>query len=193
MFCKDVRPTQQSGHLRRHGVLHGREVAYNTIENSTKALVCLISVIEWAKPRADQLAVERKAEYNAKWSGSGEADELGRQRDNRGFPEAKAALLKLHSFQFGYFKRNGHYCDTAYELDAISSTNRWDDLEVRVSDDGKTYFAWLETPSGWAFGVGGADGEFPHFEYDGPQAPDQALGGELDWRHSGSDMSPPNW
>lgn len=193
MFCKDVRPTQQTGELRRHGVLHGREVDYNTLENSTKAFVCLISVIEWAKPRADQIADERRAEYETAWKDSDEIDEFGRRKDNRGFVEAKTALQKLHSYQFGYFKRNGRYCATAQELDADSHTDRWEELEIRVSDDGKTYFAWLKTASCWTFGIAGADGEYPHFEFDGAQAPTGDPTANNDWRHSGSEMSPPNW
>lgn len=193
MFCKDVRPTQQTGLLRRHGVLHGREVAYNTIENSTKAFVCLISVIEWAKPRADELAQQRRRDYVDEWAGSDATDEYGRRRDDRGFAEAKAALHRLHSYQFGYFKRNQRYCATSAELDEESTMKRWSDLRVSVADDGQGYFAWLETPSGWVFGIGGAEGDCPHFEYDDSEVPIGGPGTDTDWRHAGSELSPPNW
>jgi hypothetical protein len=41
-----------SGVLSRHAILHGREVAYATKANSTKAFALLRSIIEWLQPQA---------------------------------------------------------------------------------------------------------------------------------------------
>jgi hypothetical protein len=40
--------TASTGQLTRHGILHGRELGYDTKINSTKVFVLLLAVIEWA-------------------------------------------------------------------------------------------------------------------------------------------------
>jgi hypothetical protein len=52
--------TSSTGGASRHGILHGRELGYDTQMNSTKVLVLLLAVIEWAAPRAKGIAERRK-------------------------------------------------------------------------------------------------------------------------------------
>lgn len=47
-FEQDVPETVVSGSVSRHGVMHGRELGYGTKLNSTKALVLMLAVAEWA-------------------------------------------------------------------------------------------------------------------------------------------------
>lgn len=54
--------TSSTGGASRHGILHGRELGYDTKTNSTKALVLLLAVIEWAAPRAKEIAERRREE-----------------------------------------------------------------------------------------------------------------------------------
>jgi hypothetical protein len=44
--------TEVSGRLLRHGIVHGRELAYGTRANSTKAFAALLALIVWAQPIA---------------------------------------------------------------------------------------------------------------------------------------------
>ncbi|ALE04631.1 hypothetical protein AL755_03120 (plasmid) [Arthrobacter sp. ERGS1:01] len=46
LFSDDVSETQDKGSLSRHGILHGRELAYDTEVVSTKALVLVLSLAE---------------------------------------------------------------------------------------------------------------------------------------------------
>ncbi len=52
LFSKDRRSTSVDGELRRHGIIHGRELEYGTKRNATKTFVALFSLIEWARPIA---------------------------------------------------------------------------------------------------------------------------------------------
>ncbi len=45
LFAEDVRDSGANGKLSRHGVLHGRELGYDTLINSTKAFVLLNAVV----------------------------------------------------------------------------------------------------------------------------------------------------
>lgn len=47
--------TKSTGKLLRHGIMHGRELGYDTKLNSTKVLVALLAVIEFSHPLAAAL------------------------------------------------------------------------------------------------------------------------------------------
>lgn len=50
-FMTEIRGTGVRGSLSRHGVMHGRELGYDTKAKSTKTFVLLAAVVEWAQPR----------------------------------------------------------------------------------------------------------------------------------------------
>jgi hypothetical protein len=52
LFSEVMRKSGVTGKLSRHGILHGRELRYDTEMNSTKVLVLLAAVIEWAQAEA---------------------------------------------------------------------------------------------------------------------------------------------
>lgn len=52
VFGAPANTTTISGAISRHGILHGRELGYDTIRNSTKCFVLLLAIVEWAQPRA---------------------------------------------------------------------------------------------------------------------------------------------
>ena len=97
--------TSSTGAASRHGILHGRELGYDTKTNSTKALVLLLAVIEWAVPRAREIAERRKTEREARWAGSNELDERGARLDRRGFSEMRAELRTVHIRQIAEYRR----------------------------------------------------------------------------------------
>jgi hypothetical protein len=82
-----------TGKLSRHGILHGRELRYDTQMNSTKALVLLAAVIEWAQADAREKVERLRREREARHAGSDATDQEGRRLDRRGFNEVKAALF----------------------------------------------------------------------------------------------------
>jgi hypothetical protein len=50
VYTTGVRETGTTGVLSRHGILHGRELAYDTIVTSAKCWSLLDAVVEWALP-----------------------------------------------------------------------------------------------------------------------------------------------
>lgn len=52
LTIRDVRWSTADCTLSRHAVMHGRSVAYDTLENSTKAFVVLLGLLEWATAHA---------------------------------------------------------------------------------------------------------------------------------------------
>lgn len=88
LFRRDVKSTGRHGHLRRHGIMHGRELGYDTVDNSTKSFVALFALIEWALPRMRRRIEDEQAERESLYVGSAQTDEDGRRLDRRGFDEA---------------------------------------------------------------------------------------------------------
>jgi hypothetical protein len=56
----DTRETSLSGAFQRSPIMHGRDLAYGTEVNSTKAFALLSGVIDWLKPRAATLTQKRQ-------------------------------------------------------------------------------------------------------------------------------------
>jgi len=53
-FGRPQATSGSTGGISRHGVVHGRELGYDTLINSTKCFVLLLAVIEWAGSRIEQ-------------------------------------------------------------------------------------------------------------------------------------------
>ena len=95
------------GTLNRNAVLHGRELAYDTRLNSTKAFVLLAAVWEWASDKLAQEANRRKeARYEAH-AGSEEVDENGWRLDRRGFIDARGSLRELAIAHRSFMRTEG--------------------------------------------------------------------------------------
>lgn len=89
---QSVRETGTTGQLTRHGIMHGRELGYDTRINSTKAFVLLLAVVDWAQPRAHELADRLHGEHEVRYAGSDAIDERGRRLDRRNFDRAQESL-----------------------------------------------------------------------------------------------------
>ncbi len=108
-LSKVVTKTQATGELTRHGIFHGRELAYDTRRNSTKALVSCLAVIEKVRPAAKRLSEEAAAKRERRYAGSKDIDADGRRLDRRGFTEAKELLREIAAYEYGHYKREGRY------------------------------------------------------------------------------------
>jgi hypothetical protein len=113
---ENVRVTQATGDRLRHGILHGRELAYGTLRNSTWALATLLAVIEWAQPRARARLDAAEAERSARYVGTKEVDERGRRHDRAGFAAAKQALLNVPVWQRKRHEELGRFVDSLTKL-----------------------------------------------------------------------------
>jgi hypothetical protein len=193
LFNKDRRSTTVDGELRRHGILHGRELGYDTLRNSTKVFVALLSVIEWAQPlgrvKAEQLAREEEERY----AGSQERDEFGRRLDRRGFEDAQSALTKLAQYQYGHFKHQGMYETCLEDLDKPDGLPAISGLELETAADRQSYRAWMPTKTDVVFGVAGAGGKFEGWKYVGEGPPPLGVPDSDVWRHDIEDLPHDDW
>jgi hypothetical protein len=194
LFSEDMKETGATGMLSRHGILHGRELGYDTKINSTKAFVLLLAIIEWAQPRARARVEYLEREREERYAGSEETDEEGRRLDRRGFQEARESLRWLATVQSVWFQREGVY---SADLDELQPGDLGDSalrgkasITLIRSADRREFWAWRKTIPAFYFGVAGRDGD--EWLYAGPNRPQGGLGSGLDWRPADGPW-PPDW
>jgi hypothetical protein len=196
LFSESMRKSGATGKLTRHGILHGRELGYDTRINSTKALVLLAAVVEWAQVKARALVEEQRRQRQARYAGSDETNEQGRRLDRRGFDRVKQALFALGSGETTLFRRYGGYtADLRGKLAAWLPVDlpEGSSLTVRTSEDQRQFWAWGLTPTGYCFGIAGRDGLDAKWLYTGPTPPEGGLASGADWRHATGDPAHPDW
>lgn len=159
-YGANVTATQIEGSLSRHGVAHGRELAYDTRVNSAKTWSVVDALVEWAMPRARALADERRAQRQATNAGSGSVDERGRRVDDREFSETREVLRLLGTSAMGWHRQQGCFRDDIVgrvyqEKDFSKKGLPGVDHGIRqqVSGDGQEVMYWRRTISGWVLGL----------------------------------------
>ncbi len=203
-FNKRARRTSWDGRGSRHAVVHGRELAYDTQENSTKALVLMLSVIEWAQPQAQALGEWFRAVDIERNAGSKRVDDTGRLVDDREFKETCGALRHLGTSQMGWYRnRRGRFRPDLLDILAPNLVSQHGlpvehGVHLRVAGDGQTWWAWRTTPSGLVFGLGGTappEGEWPpgEWQYEGWEPPSGPPGADPSWGERPFVSNPPNW
>lgn len=185
-FSASMDHTASEGSLRRHGILHGRELGYATRINSVKAFVLLQALVEWAQPRVRAEVERRQVVREARWADSDEVDEQGRRRDQREFIATRSALRFLHNCQMGSYRNFGRYRDdrlpvaeSHFVKDGLPAAHG---IEMHVRADGQAWWAWRRTVSGWYLGIGAVGPRPSQWFYDGADAPS-----------SGPDDDPEGW
>lgn len=178
-YGEDVSETQTEGSLSRHGVAHGRELAYDTRVNSAKTWSVLDALVEWARPRAKELVIARKAEKHAARVGSQEVSEAGRRIDDREFSETQDMLRLLATSAMGWHRKRkcfrtdlvgGIYKTTDFTKKGLPAEH---EVHEQVSEDGHQVMYWRRTISGWVLGVclTVQDGNFREHLFAGPTPP----------------------
>lgn len=182
-FMTDVNVTGARGAVSRHGVMHGRELGYDTRANSTKVFVLLAAVVEWAQPRIQAEIERRRTERDKCYAGSEETDPEGRRLDRRGFSQTREALRSLGFAQSAYWRNQGLF-GTLGKLrgDVAAGILLRDADGVTVVEAGaRNWWAWGRSESGWVFALGCAHAGDPldlRF-YDGPDVPVEGPGGAM--------------
>ncbi len=179
LYGQDVVRTQIEGNHSRHGVAHGRELAYDTRVNSAKVWSVTDAFVEWAMPKARDLVAARRAERQAENAGSEETDVRERRVDDREFAETRDMLRVLQTAAMGWHRQRGVFRD-----DLVDGVYRPDDftkrglpaehgMQSRVSPDGQEVMYWRATVSGWVLGLAvTAQGDaFGEYLYGGSQPP----------------------
>lgn len=197
LFNRDVKKSGLYQEARRHGIIHGRSLAFDTRENSTKVLVALISVIAWAAPIGRELAAEATAERQRRYAGSKDLDDDGRRLDRRGFTEGKALLLEIQLFQHGHFTRKGRYTNSIEAFPFAEDAKRafsYNGASVRVEASDDEFHAVYVTPTGFVFGVAGRGGEYNEsWRYAGDTQPAGGPDTDTGWRHTTRDDAHIEW
>lgn len=174
-----VNQTQSAGSLSRHGVAHGRELAYDTRVNSAKYWSVLDALVEWARPMAQQEARRLRRENEAEAAGSQGVDSNGRRLDNREFRETKDFLRKLLTSSMGWLKSTGEFrpdlVGTVYRTKDFIRAGLPADPKIHtgLGQDGNIIWFWRTTVSAWVLGAAVSvhgDG-FHEWLYSGPRPP----------------------
>jgi hypothetical protein len=175
----------------RHGVMHGRELRYDTKANSTKAFVLLAAVVEWAQPRIRAEIDRRVAERDQRYANSDEIDAEGRRLDRRGFVPTRTVLRSLGLAQAGYRRVHDRFGSMeALLVDArarylVEEPETMTVARVTAND----WWAWRRSESGWVFAIGCAGDDPLDLRYfDGRQVPEH---GPLEGGWTNSDTG--NW
>ncbi len=194
LLAESQRDTMTSGALRRHGILHGRELGYGTLINSTKCFVLLLAVMDWAEAPVQRLVEKRRTERETKYSGSTERDDQGCWLDRRGFGRAKKALEWVSLVQGGRLQHHGR-CET--DLAALPPEyGDWSRVEqakltMRASGDGQSYAAVRKVDGqNYWFGLGEKPG-LGRWLFAGDFEPPADIA-EVVWAGPMDDL-PPDW
>jgi len=110
-YGEDVPITRAQGSLSRHGILHGRELAYDTRVNSAKTWSVMDAVVHWALPHSRALADARRAARQTANVGSQDADKRGRRVDDREIAETRDVLRLLGTSAMGWHRQRGQFRD----------------------------------------------------------------------------------
>jgi hypothetical protein len=179
--------------FRRSPIMHGRYLAYGTETNSTKAFALMSGVLEWLKPRAEEVTARWQGEHEAKYAGSLERDADGKRLDRRGFSETRESLKWLAIRETNEHRNHGRYradLDGMFPREGIGRMQRRDRTTLTVAPDGQSWWAWSRSDTSLVFGIGARDGEVTSFYYAEEDDPPGALGDDPRWVHEFDDRSP---
>ena len=199
-YGEDVQNTQAAGSLSRHGILHGRELAYDTRVNSAKAWSVMDAVVQWALPQSRALVVAGRTARQAANAGSQDTDKRGRRVDDREIAETRDVLRLLGTSAMGWHRQRGCFRDDlvgeVYDAKEFAKRGLPADpgIETEISQDGQAVAYSRATVSGWVLGLaltwdGKHFGEYlyaaAHPPTGMPSEPGSAWGNVFD--------TPPDW
>lgn len=197
VFTEGVDTSSAEGRLSRHGILHGRELGYDTEVISAKCWSLLDIVIEWAIPIGAALAQSRCSDALEAHAGSDAIDEHGGRVDRREFTETRAVLDLLSTSQMGWHRQRG-----AFRPDLVPEVYVTEDfirrglpknhgVHAMVDLGGQAFSAWRRTITGWVLGIALVveDEHMAEWHYAGAEPPITSPPAAPGWR-GGSDFHP---
>ena len=144
-----------------------------------------------------RLVKAAEAQRLADNAGAVGTDSFGRQLDQREHAETMQALQWLYTCQLGYYPNQGkrYFADLEAIIDGLS--DRYDlpypnNIEMRISDDGQSWYAARQTITGHWFAIGAAGPPTDQWFYDGPTAP-TCFPNESGWDQWVPDSNSPHW
>lgn len=149
----NVEQRQSIGQFSRHGVMHGRELTYDTKVNSTKAIVLTISAFEHWLPQADKTAAALRAEHEREVAGRLGVDETGRLLDDRGVPELRNVRRELEGRYMRWINTGGiEPFDLRRDLGELATTHGAARRRFTIRGDNVAFWWSYRLPSGHILG-----------------------------------------
>ncbi len=134
--------------------------------------------------RAAMQAIADQEERERRYAGSDETDDVGRRLDRREFDATIDALRFLETCQDNWHRnRGGRYRDDLLTMvgDHFRGLPEESGIELRISEDGQSWYAWRRTLSGWCFAIGAGGPPPEQWEFDGPEPPQGCPGRDPAW------------
>lgn len=193
VFGRPAQASSAKGVISRHAIIHGRELAYDTEMNSTKCFVLLSAVVEWANIRAKVLEAKYATTQEARYAGTGEVDELGRQLDRREWEEIRDTLHSIERANYWHLSRTGEYYPNIQLVQHAPEFRPCIDL-ARINYTynpyhGEAWF-WVQTPSGFHIGLAQHKGKSSMWAWFYSNPPSDGPSGCGNWRHYLDDELP---
>jgi hypothetical protein len=160
----------------------GREMASTTSFREAWRVAGRFRASRRERQRAEAAKQDRLQQY----AGVLGVDDEGRRLDRREFDETTRALQILASAQMGWYRNHGgrHRPEL---LEILAPQFEWAGLpedhliELHVSDDGQSWWAWRRAVTGWCFAIGAAGPPPDEWLFDGPQPPQGFPGQDEAW------------
>jgi hypothetical protein len=130
--------------------------------------------------REKERAAAEEQDQLRRYTGSEEIDAEGRRLDRREFKETMEALYWLAECMEGWYynedrggKRYRADLLEVFGLDFFKAYGLSPDpgITMKVAKNGKAWYAWRRTVTGWCFAIGAAGPPPDRWEYDGPEPP----------------------
>jgi hypothetical protein len=130
--------------------------------------------------REKERAAAEEQERLRRYTGSDDSDAEGRRLDRREFKETMKALYWLAGCMEGWYhnqdrggKRYRADLLKVFASDFFKPFGLPPDpgITMRVAKNGKAWYAWRRTVTGWCFAIGAAGPPPDRWEYDGPEPP----------------------
>lgn len=128
----------------------------------------------WERER--RLAPRREREQLERFVGAQGADDDGKRLDQREFKETKDALRTLLFAQMGWHRKPGQryreellgMLQPQFERAGLPSEHG---ITLQVAENGRSWWAWRRTVTGWCLGIGAAGPPPDEWLYDGREPP----------------------
>jgi hypothetical protein len=148
--------------------------------------------------RLDEARAAEEQARLKRYAGVEGADDFGRQLDRREFEETKQALRWLATCQMGWHNRDGRYRPDLLDLLGHDFTSHGlpseHGITMHVARNGRAWWAWRRTVTGWCFAIGAAGPALDQWEFDGPEPPRGYPGKDKRWGSGpSSHSSNRNW
>ncbi|MEV8183289.1 hypothetical protein [Specibacter sp. NPDC078692] len=149
VFSTPSYETTRSGSISRHGVMHGRELDYDTLENSTKCIVLLAALAEYLPPFADTKGFEALDVHSSTAAGLLGVDDEGRLLDDRDVREFQGFAFYLDiAYMNAQLTPTLHTFDLDYQVRSLAAKHRLDRKQIFYFHDAAGWWLFYKLPSG---------------------------------------------